>query len=331
MSNILITGATGFIGRNLVNLLVAEGHTVRALVRDYERARKLLGTENIEYIVGDVTDKKAFENICDNISVVYHLAAIMGHDLPAESSFRKFRKVNTEGTRIIAESCVGKGIEKFIYISSTAAMGLLKKKLINEETPCRPYTPYQVSKYEGELIVKELTEKCGLPGIILRPSMVYGVGYKGDFVTIAKAVKTGFFPKIGFGKNLSPALYIDDLVDCMSKAKDKATIGKTYIISSQQSYELEKIVKIIANALNIRVRMIFVPKFLAIFGTWILERIFLLLGKDPVVTARNIMSTTTDRVFDTTKAKRELDFQQKVSIEEGLAKTVHHFQSAGYL
>lgn len=329
--NILITGATGFIGRNLVNLLIKEGHFVRSLVRDYEKAKKLLGTENIEYIVGDITDKKSLENICDNISIVYHLAAIMGHDLPSESSFKKFCKVNTEGTKNIAESCVGMGIDKFIYVSSTAAMGLLKNKVVNEETPCIPYTPYQVSKYEGELIVKELTEKRGLPGIILRPSMVYGVGFKGDFATIAKVIKTGIFPKIGFGKNLSPALYIDDLVDCMCKAKDKAIVGETYIISSEGSYELEKIARIIADALNVRVRMIMVPKFIAIFGAWILERIFLLLGEKPIVTARNIMSTTTDRVFDISKAKRELSFQQKVSIEEGLIKAVDYFQLVGYL
>lgn len=331
MSNILITGATGFIGRNLVRCLIAEGHHVRALVRDYERARKLLGTENIEYVKGDITDKKSLEHICEGIDVVYHLAAIMGHELPSEASFEKFRRVNTEGTKTIAESCLGTGIDKFIYVSSTAAMGLLRNGQVNEQTLCQPYTPYQVSKYEGELIVKELTERSGLPGVILRPSMVYGVGFKGDFVTIARVVKTGLFPKIGFGKNLSPALYIDDVIDCLSRAKSTATAGQIYIISSQESYELERVVRIIANALCVSVRMIFVPTFLAVTGAWILERLFLLLGKKPVVTARNIVSTTTDRVFDVTKAQRELGFQQRVSIEQGLAKAVDYFQAQGYV
>ncbi len=331
MSNILVTGATGFIGSNLVNLLVKEGHCVRALVRDYERAHKQLGTRNIEYVVGDITDKKSLEGICDKISIVYHLAALMGHDLPSESAFSKFRKVNTDGTKFIAESCLGTGVKKFIYVSSTAAMGLLKDKTVNEETPCRPYTPYQVTKYEGELVVKELTEKCGLPGIVVRPSMVYGVGFKGDFVTIAKVVNTGFFPKIGLGKNLSPALYIDDLIDCLNTAKDKANVGETYIISSRESYELERVARIIADTLQVKVRMIFVPTFLAIFGAWIVERIALVLGKKPVVTARNIVSTTTDRIFDTSKAKRELGLQQRVSIEQGLTRVVDYFQSSGYL
>lgn len=331
MSKILVTGATGFIGRNLVNLLREEGHYVRALVRDTECAKKLLGTDNIEYVVGDVTDKRSLENICNNISVVYHLAALMGHDLPSESAFRKFREVNTDGTKRIAESCLGTGIEKFIYVSSTAAIGLLKDKVVNEGTPCRPYTPYQVSKYEGELVVRELTEKRGLPGVVIRPSMVYGVGFRGDFATVAKVVKTGFFPKIGFGRNLSPALYIDDVVNCLNKVKEKAAVGATYIISSEESYELDKVARVIAKALKVKVRLIFLPKFAAIIGAWILERISLLVGKKPLVTARNILSATTDRVFDVSKAQRELGLRQSVTIEKGLSRTVEYFKTQGYV
>lgn len=331
MSRIFVTGATGFIGTKLVKLLIEEGHEIKVLVRDYERARKLLGTNEVEYIVGDINDKKSMENMCDNISVVYHLAALMGHDLPSKTAFKKFREVNTNGTRFIAESCLRNGMQKFIYVSSTAAMGLSKDKVVNEETPCKPYTPYQVSKYEAELIITELTQRHGLPGVILRPSMIYGTGFRGDFVTIARAVKTGFFPKIGFGRNLSPALYVDDLVDCLNKAKEKAAIGETYIISSEESYELDRVAGIIAKALGVKLRMFFFPKVVAIIGAWILERMFLLFGKKPLLTARNISSATTDRVFDVSKAQKELGLRQSISIEEGLAMTVEYFKAQGYV
>ena len=82
---------------------------------------------------------------------------------------------------------------------------------------------------------------------------------------------------------------------------------------------------------RIKIRMVFVPKFLAIFGAWVLERIFSLLGKTPIVTAQNIRSSSTDRVFDVSKAKKELGYKQKISIEEGLKKTVQYFKSVGYL
>jgi len=329
--NVLLTGGTGFIGQALVKRLADQGHTLRCLVRDKERAEKLLGSKGIEYVVGDITDKKSLKNICDGVSVVYHLAAIMGHDLPSDAAFKKFRKVNTEGTRNVAYACLGKKIDKFIYLSSTAAMGMLKHVSACESTPCKPYTPYQVSKYEGELVVQELTVKHGLPGTILRPCMVYGPGFRGDFLTIGRLVKTGFFPKIGFGKNLSPALYINDLADCLSLAKAKAAVGEIYLISSEESYALDRVVRIIADNLGVKLHMVFVPKFLAVLGAWALERLFLLLGKKPVVTTRNILSTTTDRVFDITKAKTELRFQQGVSIEEGLKRLVEHYKAVGYL
>ena len=182
--NVLVTGATGFIGQHLVKRLIQEGHTVRCFIRDAEQAKRVLGNKGVEYVVGDITEKETLRNACDHISIVYHLAGIMGHDLPSKSAFDKFRRVNTEGTRNISESCLESGIDKFIYVSSTAAMGLLKDKVVNEETPCNPFTPYQVSKYEGELIVRELTADCGFPGIVLRPSMVYGIGFTGDFLTI---------------------------------------------------------------------------------------------------------------------------------------------------
>jgi nucleoside-diphosphate-sugar epimerase len=329
--NVLLTGGTGFIGQALVKRLVDEGHAVRCLVRNRLRAEKLLGTKSIDYIVGDITDKRSLNHICDGVSVVYHLAAIMGHDSPSDEAFRKFRKINTEGTRNVAHACLGKEIEKFIYLSSTAAMGMLKEKIVSEDTLCKPYTPYQVSKYEGELVVKELTMEHGLPGIILRPCMVYGPGFKGDFLTIGRVVKTGFFPRIGFGKNLSPALYINDLADCLSLAKEMATVGETYLISSEESYALDQVVKIIAENLGVKLHIVFVPKFLALLGAWALERLFRQLGKKPVVTSRNLLSATIDRVLDITKAKRELRFKQHISIEEGLKRTVQYFKSVGYL
>jgi nucleoside-diphosphate-sugar epimerase len=328
---LLVTGATGFIGQYLVKKLTQEGHSVRCLVRDLRQAEKLLGKKNIEYVQGDLTITETLDNICDQISVVYHLAAVMGHEPPSKSAFEKFRQINTEGTKNLAECCVGKGIDRFIYVSSTAAMGLLNESVVSEVTPCRPHTPYQVSKYEGELVLKEFLEKHSLPVVILRPSMVYGPGFGGDFLTISKLVKTGFFPKIGFGKNLSPALYIEDLKDCLYGAKEKAAVGETYIISSEESYELERVARIIAEALGVKVRMFFVPKFLAKSGAGALEHIFTLLGKKPIVTTRNIESTTTDRIFKVTKAKRDLGFQQKVTIEQGLRNTVRYFQSVGYL
>lgn len=328
--NILITGGTGFMGTYLVPLLLKQGHHIRLLVRDVEKAHKLFGNQ-CEIIYGDVEKKETMKGCCDGINVVYHMAALMGHDSPSLEAFERFRAVNVEGVRNIVQIAEKEKIEKFIYISSTAAMGLQKDVLIDENTLCKPYTPYQVTKREAELfIIKEIKENQ-FPAVIVRPSMVYGPGFKGDFLTIAKVCKTGFFPKIGKGKNLSPALYIEDLAEVLIKFLDKGVVGEIYLLSSDQSYTLEETVRIIAAALNKKVHYIYVPKRIALFGAGILEKACNLIGRKQIVTKRNIESVFQDRVIDISKINRDVGYSPQIGLEEGLTKTIEYFVKKGYL
>jgi nucleoside-diphosphate-sugar epimerase len=325
----LVTGATGFMGGALVRRLSAAGHFVRCLVRDPDAAREKFAGLDLTFVTGDVTEPGTLRGAADDVDVVYHLAAIMGHDLPSPDSFARFRRVNVEGTRAVCEACAGTGIERFVYVSSTAAMGLLTDKIVREDTPVAPFTPYQVSKWEAEEVVRGFAAERALPAVIVRPSMVYGPGFRGDFLTMAKVIRTGFFPRIGLGENLSPALFIDDCAAGLVAAGDLGRPGETYLLSSEHSYPLDTAARIIAGAMGKRVHLVYVPRWLALAGAWTLERLFLLLGKSPMVTARNIRSTSTDRVFDISKAREELGFRQTVGFEEGLTRAVAWFREAG--
>ena len=99
--------------------------------------------------------------------IVFHLVAKSGNDLPTKENFEIFRKINVEGTENIIAECTN--VKKFIYVSSTAAMGLVKENPISEKSKCNPELPYQVSKYEAENLIRK---KCkdNFPGIIVRPS-----------------------------------------------------------------------------------------------------------------------------------------------------------------
>lgn len=327
---ILVTGATGFMGSMLVPELIRQGHSVKILVRDRNIALKKFGA-SCDIIEGDLTDKKSLINCANDIDIVFHLAALMGHDLPSDEAFKRFRKVNVLGTKNLVDSCKKSAVRKFIYISSTAAMGLLKEPTVNEHTECRPFTPYQVSKYEGERVVKKAAKEFDLPSIIVRPSMVYGPGFKGDFLTIAKVCKTGFFPKIGLGDNLSPALYIDDLIQALISFIDHGVTGETYIISSEESYPLKEAVLAIANTMNKKIHFIYAPVWLAVTGAKILEMLCKVFRKKAPVTARNIKSTVTNRIFDISKAKQDINFEQKVTLQEGLKETVKYYIEEGFI
>jgi UDP-glucose 4-epimerase len=326
---ILVTGATGFIGKYLVDALLRQGHEVRVFVRSEALAQKAFG-KSCEIFEGDVTDPASLKGCCEKIDIVYHLAALMGHDLPSPEAFSRFRGVNLHGTLNLIRECKIADIKRFIHLSSTAAMGLLKDETVDEKSECKPCTPYQVTKYEGERAVLNEYKENGFPAIVARPSMVYGPGFKGDFLVMTKVCKTGFFPRIGRGKNLSPALYITDLVGALTLFLEKGALGEIYLVSSARSYSMREVVENIGDALNKKVRLIYVPVWAALAGASLLKKLYGLKKKNAPVTGRNIRSVVTDRVFDVSKVSA-IGFAQQVPLEIGLKQTVEYYLEQHYI
>lgn len=325
---VLVTGGTGFIGGYFIPMLLSEGYHVRLLVRDKERAILQFGNK-CEYFVGDITDKSSIKGCCKGIDVVFHLVAKSGNELPTEENFEMFRRINVNGTQNILKEC--KCVKKFIYISSTAAMGLVKDNPITEQSECNPYLPYQVTKFEAEELVRE---KCreGFPGIIVRPTKVYGINEKDySYLTLAKMCKNGFLPKIGSGHNYTSNVYVSDFAQALTKLVVGGVIGETYIISSSKSIDFVDAGKIIADTLGKKIYVFRLPAWFMIFAAAIEERLFIFLGKKPIVTRRNIEMTIQDRVYDISKAKTEIGFEPQISMKCGIKKVVEWYISKGLL
>lgn len=323
---ILVTGSTGFIGSYFIPMLLHQGHTVKLLVRNEEKARKLFGN-TCDYHIGDITDRSSLKGCCDGIDIVFHLVAKSGNDLPTKENFEIFRKINVEGTENIIAECTN--VKKFIYVSSTAAMGLVKENPITEKSKCNPELPYQVSKYEAENLIRK---KCkdNFPGIIVRPSKVYGVNETNyTYLTLAKLVKKGFFLKIGNGHNYTSNIYVHDFARFLVCLVDNGRIGETYIVSSDKSIDFIESGKIIADELGIQLRVVKISPYIMLMASSILERIFTILGRKPVVTRRNIQMTLQDRVYDVSKVKREVGFTPEVSMEEGIRKVIRWYKKKG--
>lgn len=320
---ILVTGGTGFIGGYFVPMLLEQGHQVRLVVRDEEKARKKFG-DKCEYHVGDVTDKDSIKGCCEGIDIVFHLVAKSGNELPSKKNFEIFRKINVGGTENIIAEC--SGIKKFIYVSSTAAMGLVKDNPITENSKCEPYLPYQVTKYEVEELIRK---KCndGFPGIIVRPTKVYGINEPNySYLTLAKLVKKRMFFKIGSGHNYTSNVYVSDFAQSLVKLVDGGVIGETYIITSNESIDFVESGRIIAEQLGVRLRVIRLPAWFMVTVAAIEERIFTLLGKTPIVTKRNIQMTIQDRVYDISKAKKEIGYEPHMSMEQGIRTVIRWYK-----
>lgn len=303
--NVLVTGATGFVGGHLVPELLKRNFNITCLVRNLEKGEALKEKYgDIALIQGDVTKPETLKGISENIDYVIHLAA-MGHvSAVTEESFNQFVGINEIGTKnLIKEFLTSKQLKKFIHFSSTAAMGPALSPILDEQSLPNPKTPYQRSKYRSEQIVIKAFEKHQFPGSIVRPCMIYGPGGYGEFHKFCRLMKKGVFPKVGLGKNLTPLVYVKDVVSAAILALENGEPGESYIIASEQSIPMDELRKYIVNAIGVKSPYFFVPSFLALFGAKVIEILFPVFGKEPIVTYTNIKSTIVDRTFNIDKAK----------------------------
>jgi nucleoside-diphosphate-sugar epimerase len=327
---LLITGGTGYIGENLIPELLKQGHSIRLLLRDREKGRSLFG-DSCEYWLGDITVKSSLEGCCEGVDIIYHMAAKIGNDLPTEANLQEFRRVNVLGTKNMIEEAKRAGITRFIFISSAAAMGIVKQTPISENSLCEPFLPYQISKYEAEECVRAYIDK-GFPAIIVRPSKICGIGeHEYTYLTYAKLCNRGVFLKVGKGNNYISNVYISDFINALILLLDHGLIGGTYLLSAPDSIPLEELALIIGKILHKRITFVYIPIRVMKFAAFIEENLFTFIGRKPIVTKRNIESITHDRIYNLSKAKKEIGFSPNVSMECGIIKTVQWYIQEGLL
>lgn len=325
--NILITGASGFIGGYIVKGLIEKGHTVICLVRSIAKGEQLQRENSVSFIVGDITKSDSLKCLGDEYDIIFHLAA-MGHvSAVSEEAYQNFVDTNVLGTENLINQFKGsKKLKKFIHFSSTAAMGPIGEPFLNEQSKLNPITPYQKSKYKSERVSLNACDEFGFPTVVIRPCMVYGVGGYGEFHKFCRLMKKGLFPKVGKGKNLTPLVNVKDVAQAAISAMDNGKCGEVYIIASEKSIPMDELRNLIVKYLNVKAPYIYVPACLGLSGAKILEMLCNLIGKEPVVTYRNIKSTVTDRTFLIDKAKKDLKYVPCITFEEGIRETIKWYQ-----
>ncbi len=323
--NILVTGGTGKIGRKLIPALLEKGHRISVLVRNKDKADDLLPTE-CQVFLGDITDPTSIVGCCDGIDIVYHLVGISGNERPSEKEFVRYRKINVEGLGNVVNEARGK-VKRFIYLSSVAAMGIVKDMPISPDSVCNPFNPYQISKYEAEqLILKEVKDNQ-FPAIILRPTQVYGAGGEYAYQNIIKMIKMGIIPKMR--EAVVSYCYIDDLISTLSCSIDKGKCGNIYICATEKSIGFYESVRLISSFMNRKVILVPVPRWIMYSIAFFLENTCALLGKKPFVTRSNIIAMTTDRIYDLSKNKEDFGFISNVTMEEGTRRCVMYNKDKG--
>jgi nucleoside-diphosphate-sugar epimerase len=324
---ILVTGGTGFTGTALVQKLLQEGHNVVAL--DYKEGLQCdaLRKHGAEVIIGSVTDPAAVERSMRDVEFVFHLAAAF-RELNVPDSF--YDEVNVGGTRVVLHAARRAGVRKFLYCSTCGVHGNVEHPPADEDAPIRPADYYQRTKYEAEPLVKQ--EAADMEVVILRPAAIYGPGDPERFFMIFKRVAKGTFPMFGSGRTLYHPLYIDNLVDafllCMPPGVGS---GREYLIADEKYYAIEDIVRAVARALDVPVRIPHYPVLPVVAVGHIVEKLCKPLGITPPIFPRRVDWYRQNRAFDIGRAQRELGYRPQVELEEGLRRTGIWYREMGYL
>jgi nucleoside-diphosphate-sugar epimerase len=212
--NILVTGASGFVAGHAIDAFVEAGHSVRALSRN-RGWRSRPEAEAVYW--GGMSDRDTLRRALKNVDVVVHLAA-RAHILRdvAADRLEQFRKVNVEGTRLVLSEAISSGVRKFIMTSSVKAVGEFSVQPWTEDEPMRPVDPYGITKAESEQEAFRLARDSDVEVTILRLTMVYGPGMKGNLPRLFKLVDKGIPLPFGGIDNRRSMVYCRNVAAAMT-------------------------------------------------------------------------------------------------------------------
>jgi UDP-glucose 4-epimerase len=302
---VLITGASGFVGRALVDELATAGHTVVCAVR------RGSGLPN-EVLVDDLGPKTEWGRALAGCDAVVHLAARV-HVMRDEASdpLAEFRRVNTEGTLRLAGQAAQAGVRRFVFISSVKVNGEGREEPYRETDAAAPEDAYAISKWEAEQGLQTIAAETGLEIVILRPPLVYGPGVKANFERLLKIVKRGLPLPLGAIRNRRSLLYLGNFVDAIRLCVESpAAAGQTFLLDDGQAISTPDLIRAVALAAGRSPRLLPVPpRLLQFVGT--------VLGKGAAVSR-----LTGSLHLDASAIQSRLGWRPRYSLQEGLAATV---------
>ena len=325
---VFVTGGTGFTGAALVLRLLNDGHTVRVLDNKPGLIAAELTARGAELTYGTVTDRALVAGAVAGCDVVMHLAAAFRE---VEASDSLYREVNRDGTRIVGEESARANVRKFVYCSTQGIHGHIENPPGDETSPIAPADFYQQTKYEGELELAALGGR-GLDYTILRPTAIYGPGDPGRFLMLFKRAQRGAFPMFGSGITYNHPVHIDNLVDAflLAAAPGKGS-GEAYLIGDEEYFTIEELVKRVGRAIDVEVRIQHYPIWPLIIAGHVCEKVCKPFGIAPPIFPRRVDWFRQVRAFRIDKARRDLGYQPRVGIDEGLRQTGDWYRKNGYL
>ena len=320
----LVTGGTGFIGFALTKRLISLGYSVRIITRggNYDEAfrRFLSVTSNsrLEIFVGEIYRSESIRRAFENVSYVFHLAALVNTVLP----YNKFEAVNVTATKNICDLCLEYKVTKLFYISTCDVFGLPGKTTVfTESSPYKNWSePYADTKIIATQLVKDFQQQ-GLKSIIFYPGWVYGPGDKAFMPSILEQLQSGLMPIWDKGKYKICLVYIDDLIDAiiMALQNEKSTNEDFLILDDSSQTNLEDICNLLGSLFNVKYKIIHLPYVIAYIIAWTSQKLFQMkLLEKPIMSTSDVKSLGCNFKYSADKAKSLLGWSVTKEVELGI-------------
>lgn len=307
---ILVTGGTGFLGSRLIYRLIESGKVVRALKRKsgiVPPFLKSIPQEKLQWVEGDVLQIDSLRKALENITQVYHCAAMVSFN---PSKYERMMKVNVEGTANMVNISIDKGIEKFVHVSSVAALGRKKDgEKITEDamwTNSKLNSGYAISKFISETEVWRGREE-GLKAVIVNPSVILGPTHdwsSGSAALFDRAHKGMKF----FTKGINGMVDVEDVVSVMTLAMDSDVEGQRYIVNGD-NVPFAHFFKECAKHFNRPAPNILVRRWMGAL-IWRLDKIRTLFsGAEPMFTKETVRASRNRSFYVNEKVKKTFNFE----------------------
>ena len=323
----LVTGAAGFTGGHLARWLAERGDSVRALVRDRRRAGGLEHPQ-IEILEGNLKDPDSIERAAAGVRVIYNVAALYRTaGLPAS----EYRAVNAEAVGALVSAAGRAGVRRVVQCSTVGVHGDIEQPPANEDAPLRPGDIYQKTKLEGEQIAHDAAGRAGVQLVIARPSGIYGPGDRRLFKLFG-AVARGRFVMLGRGRIFYHLTYVDDVCEGLRLcAVTRPAAGGTYILAGAEVTTLNELVEITGEVAGVRRRRLRLPVWPVWLAGALCEAACRPLRIEPPLYRRRVDFFTKSRAFDIGRARRELGFNPKTGLREGIRRTLEWYREQGWI